>query len=102
VSEKFTVVNSVPPEAASFINRLGTVRYLLGLRGPPGENDMSIYEALGIGYVVISTAFFTAQVIYFGIKGLDYMHRLVERAQAEESLDLQRSLSIRRELAKVK
>jgi hypothetical protein len=51
---------------------------------------------------VVSTAFFTAQVIYFGIKGLDYMHRLVERAQAEESLDLQRSLSIRRELAKVK
>jgi hypothetical protein len=63
---------------------------------------MSIYEALGVGYVVISTAFFTAQVIYFGIKGLDYMHRLVERAQAEEGLDLQRSLSIRRELAKVK
>jgi hypothetical protein len=50
---------------------------------------------------VVSTTFFTGQVVYFGIKGLTYMHRLVQRAQTEESLDLQRSLSIRRELAKV-
>lgn len=62
---------------------------------------MSIYEALGIGYVVVGATFFTGQVVYFGIKGVSYMHRLVERAQTEESLDLQRSLSIRRELAKV-
>ena len=62
---------------------------------------MSIYEALGFAYVVVSTTFFTGQVVYFGIKGVTYMHRLVERAQTEESLDLQRSLSIRRELAKV-
>ena len=62
---------------------------------------MSIYEALGIGYVLVSTTFFTAQVIYFGAKGVGYMHRLVQRAQTEETLDLQRSLSIKRELAKV-
>ena len=62
---------------------------------------MSIYEALGIGYVLASTTFFTAQVIYFGAKGVGYMHRLVQRAQTEETLDLQRSLSIKRELAKV-
>ena len=62
---------------------------------------MSIYEALGFAYVVVSATFFTGQVVYFGIKGLTYMHRLVQRAQTEESLDLQRSLSIRRELAKV-
>ena len=60
---------------------------------------MSIYEALGIGYVIASTAFCTAQVIYFGAKGVSYMHRLVQRAQTEESIDLQRSLSIKRELA---
>ena len=62
---------------------------------------MSIYEALGIGYVLICTTMFTAQLVYFGIKGVNYMHRLVQRAQAEETLDLQRTLSIKRELAKV-
>jgi hypothetical protein len=62
---------------------------------------MSIYEALGIGYVLVSTTFFTALVIYVGAKGLTYMQRLIQRAQAEETLDLQRSLSIKRELAKV-
>ena len=62
---------------------------------------MSIYEALGIGYVVVGTTFFTGQVVYFGLKGVGYMLRLFERAQTEESLDLQRSLSIKRELANV-
>ena len=62
---------------------------------------MSIYEALGIGYVIASTTIFSAQIIYFAIKGLNYIHRLIMRAQTEESLDLQRSLSIKQELAKV-
>ena len=62
---------------------------------------MSIYEVLGMGYVIASTTFFTAQVIYFAAKGVSYMHRLVQRAQTEETLDLQRSLSIKRELANV-
>jgi hypothetical protein len=66
-----------------------------------GENEMSIYEVLGIGYVITSTTFFTAQAIYFGAKGVSYMHRLVQRAQTEETIDLQRSLSIKRELSKV-
>jgi hypothetical protein len=60
---------------------------------------MSIYEALGMGYVITGTIFFTAQVIYFGTKGVSYLQRLIERAQAEETLDLQRSLSIKRDLA---
>ena len=62
---------------------------------------MTIFEALGIGYVLASTAVFTAEVIYFGAKGVGYMHHLIQRAQAEESLDLQRSLSIKREIANV-
>jgi hypothetical protein len=62
---------------------------------------MSIYEALGIAYVLVSTTIFTAELIYIGLKGVSYLQRLVQRAQAEESLDLQRSLSIKRELAKV-
>ncbi|PYR95250.1 MAG: hypothetical protein DMG16_30675 [Acidobacteria bacterium] len=62
---------------------------------------MSIYEALGIGYVLASTAIVTAEMIYFGARGVSYMHRLVQRAQTEENLDLQRSLSIKRELADV-
>jgi hypothetical protein len=62
---------------------------------------MSIYEPLGIGYLVVSTAVFTAEVIYLAAKGVGHMHRLVQRAQAEETLDLQRSLSIKRELAEI-
>jgi len=60
---------------------------------------MSIYEAVGICYVIIGTAAFTVQVIYCAAKGLGYIQRLIQRAQAEETLDLQRSLSIKRELA---
>jgi len=62
---------------------------------------MSIYEAFGIGYQLVATTIFTGQLIYFSIKGLTYTHRLISRGQAEENLDLQRSESIRRELAKV-
>ena len=67
----------------------------------PEKTKMSIYEVLGIGYVLACTAVFTAEMVYFGAKGVGYMHRLVQRAQTEETLDLQRSLSIKRELAKV-
>ena len=87
---------------------MGLVKVIGGLRlgaaqAPKDREDkeMSIYEALGIGYVLASTTIFTAQVIYFGAKGISYMNRLVQRAQTEESIDLQRSLSIKRELAKV-
>jgi len=62
---------------------------------------MSVYEAIGLGYVLAGTTVFTAEVIYFGAKGVGYMHRLFLRAQTEENLDLQRSLSIKRELADV-
>jgi hypothetical protein len=62
---------------------------------------MEIYEALGIGYIVAGTAVFTVQVIYFAAKGVRYMHRLVQRAEIEETLDLKRSLSIRRELSNI-
>jgi hypothetical protein len=59
---------------------------------------MSIYEALGIGYVIASTAAFTVQAVYFAAKGLACVQRLIQRAQTEETIDLQRSLSIKREL----
>ena len=62
---------------------------------------MSIYETIGIGYAFIATTVFTAQLIYLGIKGLAYIQRLILRGQAEENLDLQRSESIKRELAEV-
>ena len=65
------------------------------------KDATNIFQALGIGYVLASTAFFTVQVIYFAAKGVRYVHRLVQRAQAEETLDLQRSLSIKRELADI-
>jgi len=60
---------------------------------------MSFYEALGIAYVIGGTTVFTAEVIYCATKGLAFMQRLIQRAQTEETLDLQRSLSIKRELA---
>ncbi len=62
---------------------------------------MGIIEAIGIGYPVVATTLFTGAMIYFSIKGLTYTHRLIRRGQAEESVDLQRSESIRHELAKV-
>ena len=60
---------------------------------------MNIFEVLGIGYVIAGTAAFTIQVVYFAAKGLAYMQRLIQRAEAEETLDLRRSLSIKREMA---
>ena len=60
---------------------------------------MSLYETLGIAYVIVGTVLFTSEVIYCATKGLAYMQRLIQRAQTEETLDLQRSLSIKRELA---
>jgi len=60
---------------------------------------MSLYETLGIVYVIVGTVLFTSEVIYCATKGLAYMQRLIQRAQTEETLDLQRSLSIKRELA---
>ena len=62
---------------------------------------MHINEAIGIGYPLLATAIFTAALIYFSVKGLAYTHRLIRRGKAEETVDLQRSESIRRELAKV-
>jgi hypothetical protein len=60
---------------------------------------MDIYEVLGIGYVITATAVFTVQVVYFAAKGLAHAQRLIQSAQAEETLDFQQSLSIKRELA---
>jgi len=65
------------------------------------NNATNIFEALGVGYVLASTTFFTVEVIYVAAKGVRYVHRLVQRAQVEETLDLQRSLSIKRELADI-
>ena len=62
---------------------------------------MNIYEAAGIGYVLLATTIFTVATVYFAITGLKYVHRLVTRGQAEENLDLRRSESIKRELANV-
>jgi hypothetical protein len=62
---------------------------------------VSIYEAIGIGYAFIAVTTFTAQLVYLGAQGLAYMQRLILRGQAEENLDLQRSASIKRELAEV-
>jgi hypothetical protein len=66
-----------------------------------GERNMNINEAIGIGYPLIATTLFTAALVYFSIKGLTYTNRLIRRGRAEENVDLQRSESIRRELAKV-
>jgi hypothetical protein len=62
---------------------------------------VSIYEATGIGYVLLATTIFTVELVYFAITGLKYVQRLVARGQSEENLDLRRSESIKRELANV-
>jgi hypothetical protein len=70
---------------------------------PPNEGEcrLNIYEAAGIGYVLLATTIFTVAVVYFAITGLKHVHRLVMRGQAEENLDLRRTESIKRELANV-
>ena len=62
---------------------------------------MNIYEPLGIGYLVASTAVFTAELTFLAAKGLGHTHRLIQRAQAEKNLDRERSLSTKGELANV-
>ena len=62
---------------------------------------MNVYEAIGITYTILATALFTAQLVYFCVQGLTIARRLIERGQKEETLDLRRSESTKRELMKV-
>jgi tellurite resistance protein TehA-like permease len=62
---------------------------------------VNIYEATGIGYIVLATTVFTFAVFYLAVTGLKYVQRLLQRGQSEENLDLRRSESIKRELANV-
>ena len=62
---------------------------------------MNVYEAIGVGYNILATTIFTAQLAYFCAKGLGNMRRPIERGQTEETQDLERAGSIRRQMAKV-
>ena len=62
---------------------------------------MNIFEAIGVCYTILATTIFTAQLIYCCMMGVNNLRRWITRGQAEESLDLERAASIKRELAKV-
>ena len=61
---------------------------------------MNIYEAIGVAYTILATALFSVEVIYFCVRELGNIRRLVTRGQAEESIDLERS-SDKKKLARV-
>lgn len=65
------------------------------------EKNVNIYEAIGVAYTILATAVFSVEVIYFCVRELGNLRRLIARGQAEESLDLERSESIKKKLAKV-
>ncbi len=56
---------------------------------------MNIYEAIEVAYTILVTAVFAVEVIYFCVKKLGNIWPLIARGQAEESLDLERSESIK-------
>ena len=56
---------------------------------------MNIYEAIEVAYTILVTAVFVVEVIYFCVKKLGNIWPLIARGQAEESLDLKRSESIK-------
>ena len=60
---------------------------------------MNIFETIGVAYAILATTLFTVQLVYFCTRGVNTLQRLVARGQKEEILDLERSDSIRRELA---
>ena len=62
---------------------------------------VNIYEAIGVAYTILATSLFTVEVIYFCVRALGHLRRLIARGQAEESMDLERSDSLKKELLKV-
>jgi len=56
---------------------------------------VNIFEAIGVGYTILATTVFTAQLIYCFMKGVSNIRHLIARAQAEKSLDLERAASIK-------
>jgi len=56
---------------------------------------VNIYEAIEVAYTILVTAVFAVEVIYFCVKKLGNIWPFIARGQAEESLDLERSESIK-------
>jgi hypothetical protein len=42
---------------------------------------MSIFETIGIAYTILATTFFTVELIYCGVKGVNSLRHLVARGQ---------------------
>lgn len=45
---------------------------------------MSIFETIGVAYVILATALFTVELIYCSVKGLNNLRHLLSRGQNGE------------------
>lgn len=56
---------------------------------------MSIYETIGVAYVILAVAVFTVELGYSAWVGISTMWRQRNRGDAEEKIDLQSRLQTR-------
>jgi hypothetical protein len=45
---------------------------------------LSIFETIGVAYVILATALFTVELIYCSVKGFSAMRHLLSRGQGGE------------------
>jgi hypothetical protein len=62
---------------------------------------VNIYEAIGVAYTILATTVFTLGVMYFLVKELGNIRRLIARGEVEEIFDLERPEKIKKKLAKI-
>jgi hypothetical protein len=43
--------------------------------------ELSIFETIGLAYVILATAIFTIELIYCSVKGVSALHHLLTRGQ---------------------
>jgi hypothetical protein len=45
---------------------------------------LSIFETIGVGYVILATAVFTVELVYCSIKGVNNLRHLLDRGAGGE------------------
>lgn len=46
-----------------------------------GETALNIFETIGIGYTILATTFFTIELAYCTVKGVNNLRHLLNRGQ---------------------
>jgi hypothetical protein len=61
---------------------------------------LSIFETIGVAYVILATALFTVELIYCSVKGLNNLRHLLSRGQGGD--EKRKSIIDRKSTALVK